>query len=400
MFIWFMFFVYILLGIYILWRMIHWLKKVIPFFKHKRMQAIVIVIYLCFAMTLIVGGLLPLGDLKTILMRIGNIWLGTYIYILMNIFIVDVIGFILKLINRKKNLPIFQSLYRYYITGIVVIICSVVFSVAGLIHAKHIKLNTYEITIDKNLESMDSMRIVLVADLHLGYNSSFREMEKMVNMINAESPDLVVFAGDIFDNSYDAVYQPEKLTKLFATIESRYGVYAVYGNHDVDETLIGGFSVAEDKYAFRDERMDQFLLDSNMIVLEDEVTSIADDNIYIIGRLDAEKAGDGTNNRKSIEELTKGLDHSKLIIDLEHEPVELGRVSASGVDLMLCGHTHAGQFFPLTIIQPLVWENHWGLKKIDQMYSVVTSGIGVYGPDMRVFTDSEVVSIQLHFKQQ
>lgn len=398
MLVWFMLFVYILLGVYILWRLIHWLKKVIPFFKHKRMQAVIITIYICFAMTLILGGLLPSSGFQRLMMKIGNVWLGTFIYIFMDILIVDIIALVLKLINKKKELPMMKRLWRYYVTGIVVLASSVAFSVVGLVHAKHTKLQTYDITIDKKVQGIDSMNIVLVADLHMGYNTRYKDMEKMVSLINESSPDLVVIAGDIFDNNYEAIEHPERLTELFRTIESKYGVYAVYGNHDVAETLIGGFSISSKRYAFRDERMNQFLADSNITVLEDEVVNIAGEDIYLVGRIDGERAGDGTSNRKTLQELTQNLDKSKAIIDMEHEPMDLKGVSECGTDLMLSGHTHAGQFFPLTVVQPFAWENYWGIKKVGSMYSVVTSGVGVYGPDMRVMTDSEVVSITVHFQ--
>ncbi|MDD5794411.1 MAG: metallophosphoesterase, partial [Clostridiales bacterium] len=65
--------------------------------------------------------------------------------------------------------------------------------------------------------------------------------------------------------------------------------------------------------------------------------------------------------------------------------------------LMLSGHTHAGQFFPLTLVQPLAWENYNGMLKKNNMYSFVTSGVGIYGPYMRLFTDSEVMIINVEF---
>ena len=97
-------------------------------------------------------------------------------------------------------------------------------------------------------------------------------------------------------------------------------------------------------------------------------------------------------------ELTKNLDPSMPLFVISHEPDHLSDYNAHGVDIVLSGHTHAGQFFPLTIVQPFVWENHWGMKMIDSMYSFVTSGIGVYGPDMRVGTNSEVMVIDVHFE--
>ena len=64
-------------------------------------------------------------------------------------------------------------------------------------------------------------------------------------------------------------------------------------------------------------------------------------------------------------------------------------------DILLCGHTHDGQFFPLNIAIRSVWENPSGLLKKDDMYSIVTSGVGIYGPDMRVGTDADITVVEI-----
>ena len=64
---------------------------------------------------------------------------------------------------------------------------------------------------------------------------------------------------------------------------------------------------------------------------------------------------------------------------------------------MLCGHTHDGQFFPLNIAIRTAWENPAGLKKVGGMTSVVTSGVGVYGPDMRIGTDADISVVDIRF---
>ena len=69
-----------------------------------------------------------------------------------------------------------------------------------------------------------------------------------------------------------------------------------------------------------------------------------------------------------------------------------------GVKLVLSGHTHAGQFFPFNLPQSLIWDNAYGLKKFGNAYSVVTSGVGLYGPALRIGTDSEVVEINFSYK--
>ena len=69
-------------------------------------------------------------------------------------------------------------------------------------------------------------------------------MEKMVKRINALNPDVVIYAGDIFDNDYDALDDPDRLSQIISGVNAKYGSYAVFGNHDVTETLVGGFSVS------------------------------------------------------------------------------------------------------------------------------------------------------------
>ena len=232
----------------------------------------------------------------------------------------------------------------------------------------------------------------------LAKNFECQDEDEEAFFINALNPDVVIYAGDIFDNDYDALDDEAELKEILHSINAKYGSYAVFGNHDVTETLVGGFSTASSRKAFRDSRMESFLDEAGINIMLDEVTTIADGKINLIGRLDGEKAGDGTRNRKDLSELIEQCDMSKPVIVINHEPDKLHEAADMGVDVMLSGHTHAGQFFPLTIVQPFAWENYWGIKKIDNMYSVVTSGVGLYGPAMRVGTDSEVMSVEINFR--
>ena len=70
----------------------------------------------------------------------------------------------------------------------------------------------------------------------------------------------------------------------------------------------------------------------------------------------------------------------------------------AGVDVDLGGHTHNGQLFPGNVLMKFLWENPYGCVKKDQMYSIVTSGAGLFGPNMRVGTQAEicVVDVQFH----
>ena len=79
-------------------------------------------------------------------------------------------------------------------------------------------------------------------------------MSQMVRKINAQDPDLVVIAGDIFDNNYDALKNPDKIARTLRGIKSNYGVYACYGNHDIQEKILAGFTFSHDKKKMSDPK--------------------------------------------------------------------------------------------------------------------------------------------------
>ena len=326
--------------------------------------------------------------------KFGNYWLGYFIFLVFFTVVADLVVLIIKLITRKKRPAFLKKTLSYILVGMLVIIASAGMVVYGTVHARKTVVHSYEVSVDKDGNGMDELNIVLISDLHLGYSIGCDMMEQMVDKINALNPDIIVIAGDIVDNDYDALEDPDRLADILCGLKSKYGTYGVYGNHDVDGTLIGGFSVTPAKEQFRDERVVEFLKDCNITMLEDESVLI-DDSFYLVGRKDGERAGDGTKKRASIEELTGDLDKDKLCIMLSHEPDELEENAANGMDLQLSGHTHAGQFFPLTITSPLAWENDWGYLEVDGMHDFVSCGVGVYGPFLRIGTDSEIMQIKV-----
>ena len=102
----------------------------------------------------------------------------------------------------------------------------------------------------------------------------------------------------------------------------------------------------------------------------------------------------------SAAELLKGIDRAKPVLVLEHEPREYRDLKEAGADVVLSGHTHNGQLFPGNLIVPLFNENGWGYKVVDGLQTLVTAGIGYYGPPIRVGTDSEISVIRLTFQQE
>ena len=231
----------------------------------------------------------------------------------------------------------------------------------------------------------------------MGYNIGRKSMRDMANLINAESPDIVVIAGDIFDNEYKALDNPDELAEIFRGIKTKYGIYACYGNHDVAEQLLAGFTFSDENKKQSDARMDEWLDNAGIKLLQDDYVLI-DDSFYIYGRPDYQKPGRGIDKRKSPSEITENLDKSKPIIVLDHQPRELGELADAGVDVDLCGHTHNGQLFPGNPLIKLFWENACGYLKKGNMHNIVTSGVGLFGPNMRIGTNAEICPVHIIFK--
>lgn len=386
---------YILVNVYVVRWMIRWMGACSHIFQSAVFRAVFIIFYILIASSLLTGFLINKPEfLHRILKNTGNYFLGTFLYIILVIVVVDLVRLILKYVFHARFLE-FRS--TFVITGFVCMALIILISVYGILHVSTIKVTPYEVTVNKKVKDMDSLKIVLLADTHFGYSINCRHAQKMVEKINAQDPDIVCIAGDIFDNDYDAISDPEGVCNALKSIKSRYGVYACWGNHDLDEPILAGFTFGGKKKDQADPRMEQLLRDANIHLLTDEAELI-DDKFYVVGRNDSSRTHKLGGQRLSPAQLTKDLDLDKPVIFIDHQPKQLQETADAGADLDLCGHTHDGQIFPGNLFIHLFWENSFGYLKKDKMHNIVTSGVGVWGPDMRVGTNCEICPITVHFQ--
>lgn len=389
--------VYIVLNMYIVHRIINALKRCHDVFYKRWMKIIISAFYSIFALSPIIGFLMPYGtQLKRISQRIANYWFALLIYA----FFVVVIGHLLSLLLRRvlKVMPkdFFKRRKTTATGAIISLVLIATISVYGMYNARDIRLTNYSVTVNKSVSNMEKLKVVLIADLHMGYSIGLDHIQKTVDLVNSQNPDIVCIAGDIYDNDYDAIEEPEEMAKILGGMKSTYGTYACWGNHDVNEKILSGFTFDFGGKKQHDSRMDNFFKKANINLLEDEVTLI-DNKFYVAGRVDRDKPATENNKIKTPEELLGGLDKTKPIITLYHEPDQLSELAKAGTDLLLCGHTHDGQIFPGNLITKLSWENSCGYLKKGDMHNIVTSGVGVYGPYIRVGTHAEVASIDVNF---
>lgn len=381
---------YILL-IFIFYKQVRYINK---YFRGSKLLIALSAIYLLISPLSIPAAFFsPRGTLlRRILSNIGNYWMGFNLHFVLAMGVCFLIRLIVKLVKKDKyNLRLAQK-----ITNVAVVSFTILMSVYGIVNAQNLKVTTYDVTVDKS-SKQDELNVVLIADLHLGYSVGVKQMERMVNKINELQPDVVFVAGDIFDNEFSAIYNPVRLAEILRGINSKYGVYAVYGNHDIEEDILCGFTFSDDDVTqvTSIKEMDDFIENCGFTFLYDEAILINDD-FYIYGRPDEERPNFGNDSRLEAEKITEGLDLSKLIICVDHEPHDQKKLSAAGVDVDLNGHTHAGQLFPGNIIINFFWDIAYGYKNFDGMHNIVTSGVGLFGPNMRTFTKAEIAQVKIH----
>ena len=349
------------------------------------------VLYLLVCLTPLISFLIPESAGKRSAAQTGNFWMGFFLYLFLTIVLFDLVRVIIKRLPfTKERIPAGPRIL--ILAGCAVILFTSGITLYGTYNARQINVTRYSVEIPSEDMRGRSIKVVLAADLHIGY----RQAEKIAEKINEAEPDLVCLAGDIFDNHYGALDDPEKIREALSGIRSKYGVYACYGNHDYEEQILAGFTFDSEEHVYIGDKMRQLLDDAGIRTLEDE-TVLIDDSFYLSGRKDYSSRKKSGNIRMSPEELLSGLDHDKPIIVMDHQPKELQELSDAGADLDLCGHTHDGQMFPGNIVTSLIWENSCGYLKKGDMHNIVTSGAGIFGPYMRVGTKSEIVEISVNF---
>ena len=361
------------LNLYVGSRIFQWLEALFPGIN----KAIFICIYVFIALTLILGNLPLPAALKGLLGWISSHWLGAFLYLLLFFLAADLCWFTGKAL---KLIPaaLLQHIRFCFSTLAVLLAMAVV--CYGLYNANQTKTVFYDISINKSMPA--AMKIVFIADLHLGGANSEQRLAGIVQKINGLHPDIVCIAGDIFNDDYYSIRNPEAASAAFKSIEAAYGVYACFGNHD------GGKSIGE---------MMDFLQRSNIRLLNDEYVVI-DERLVVAGRLDSSPIrGFGGLHRKNFSEVTARLDTDLPLAVLDHNPANIGQYGGE-VDLILCGHTHRGQLFPGSIVTGRMYTVDYGYyqKDANSPQCLVTQGVGVWMIPMRVGSSNEIVCVTLH----
>ncbi|XP_025115219.1 transmembrane protein with metallophosphoesterase domain-like isoform X2 [Pomacea canaliculata] len=237
--------------------------------------------------------------------------------------------------------------------------------------------------------SWEGARIVQISDIHLGPTVGWTKLNAIVDVINSLRPDIVVVTGDLVDGSMRLL---EDAVSPLTRVRSKYGNFFVTGNHeyytgDVDNWLIK----LEYELGFKP------LHNSNVKVIPEEGDE--SDEICVAGTddIDADLLG-YTGHGFNINGALHSCDDTKPVIVLAHQPKAAKALLQSQyrVDLVLAGHTHGGQFFPVLIGVYLVNPFFSGLYQYGRSHVYVSTGTQYWGVPLRLGSSMEITEITLH----
>ncbi len=319
------------------------------------------------------------GRLVSLIVEIGTYHMGIMLYGFMAVVAVDVVRlanafvrFLPKSLTAAGSGPaVFAA-----VAGAVLLTVA-----AGVWNATRLRVVDLDLTLPRRAGAVDRLTVVAVSDLHLGALVGASRLEKVVERIGSLDPDVVLFAGDIVDETVTEAIEA-RLSGIMGRLRAPLGLYACPGNHEYYSGL---------------ERNVACLRACGITVLQDEAAAV-DRAFLLVGRRDAGSLERGVR-RLSIGGILarSGLPADLPVVVLDHQPVHLDEAEQAGAALQVSGHTHDGQMFPIGIINGLIYELNWGLKKKGGTQYYVTSGAGTWGPPLRIGSRAEIVRFRIAF---
>jgi predicted MPP superfamily phosphohydrolase len=313
------------------------------------------------------------GMFIRILNTSANYILPFFLYLFLLVLFTD---FLLLLNRILRILPgdiIRETDFRWKVL-IAILSISIVTVIGGIINFNTIRTSEYTISIPGRSSKLSGLKVAFVSDFHLDESTPLNFVKRFVRDIETINPDLMLFGGDIVEVDYEDE-RINQFERLIGGIRPRYGVYGILGNHE--------------HYAGQGVR--DFFRNSGIVILRD--TGILINNSFILaGRNDSH-----LRNRLSADQLMNTLPDSLPVILMDHRPTEMDQISKTKADVVMSGHTHHGQLFPINFITRSVYQlSHGYLKKGDTNF-FVSSGIRLWGPPVRTTGKSEILVVDINF---
>jgi predicted MPP superfamily phosphohydrolase len=281
---------------------------------------------------------------------IGSTWLIAVVYLFLAVVFFDLI----RLLNYWLHFLPEITLFMRQMTALATLCVISILFVVGYVRFLHPAVEKIEITVKNEHAPVNSLKMVVVSDLHLGNTLGKNHARRYVNLVNEQKPDIIFIVGDMINGNIKPLIK-QRMDEELRQLKAPFGVYAVLGNHE----YIGGDVTAAT----------EFYKSSNIKCLRDEIWEI-EDMFILIGRDDR-----SNRNRLSLEELCKQVKNEKQlpVVLLDHQPYQLEEAVKNNIFLMLSGHTHDGQIWPISLIVRSMYEVAYGYKKKENSHFYLAS---------------------------
>lgn len=312
---------------------------------------------------------------------IGSLWFAIVLYLILFILLIDLI----RIINKQFHfLPkfIFSNYEKTKsITGIIIIVLTVIIVSYGYYNASNVKLKKINIYLPKKEAQKSEFAILYFSDSHFTPVNNGRILNQIIAISKQTKPDLILIGGDVIDDKSNHLIR-YGIDTLLQKLNSKYGTFTCNGNHEFIVDI---------------NDADKFLNKNKIKVLVDSVITI-ENSLQIIGRQDRSSERFSNMKRNSLNVIMLNVNKNLPTIVLDHQPINLSEAANNKIDFQLSGHTHNGQLFPLNFLTELIYEISWGYHKKSDTQFYVSSGVGTWGPPIRTGSDAEIILFNIKLK--
>jgi hypothetical protein len=296
---------------------------------------------------------------------VGSVLLGAFIFLLLSLAVTDLLHLAFSLSPALRG---------YLSIGLTVFLTGY-----GVWNAYHFRVKEVTIPVRGLTEEI---RAVQLTDIHLGNSRGKKELERIVRITKELQPEIIFHTGDLFDskthfNGNDDVLDP------FQTIDVPH--YFVFGNHDEQVGLKQVLSRTEK---------------SGATLLMNEMAHYKELQIAGLNNMAADSRSfniHASNDSTTVQSVMKSMDidPERPLLVLHHRPDGIAYMAEAGADLLLAGHTHAGQMFPFTLVAKWMFGYNKGLYRYEEMQIYVSQGLGTFFSPIRFGTHSEITLLRL-----
>jgi uncharacterized protein len=236
-----------------------------------------------------------------------------------------------------------------------------------------------EVKLAKLPRALDGFTIVQLSDLHVGLTIDRSFVQRVVDITNWLSPDLVALTGDFVDGPVADLR--DEIAPL-AGLRAKHGVFAITGNHE--------YYAGADPWIAEITRL-------NVRYLRNELVTIGEPGAaFDLAGVDDHGAAKYAGHGEDLATATAKRDPSRALVLLAHQPRQVRRAVKHGVDLQLSGHTHGGQIWPWHYIVKVQQGGLLaGRYQLGDTQLYVSRGCGYWGPPVRLLAPLEITRVIL-----